>query len=312
MTNYERLNLIMKYEQNFNFSDSVVALLRDLIEERMGINYDVGGSEMLSEKLFSCAVDQGFDSLLDYYYFLKYDGSPDAWKQVMDSLTVPETYFWREMDQIRTVVDVLVPQYFSASHKQPLRIWSAACASGEEPLSIAMALNEKGWFYRVPIEIYASDVSYKSLEKAKMGLYGPRSFRNLPLSLQEKYFSHNEPDSSESSFLDDNSKKCHFFETRPNNTVWKVSGELHRRIQWHQANLMDESKIQLLAGSSIIFCRNVFIYFSQKSIRRTLDIFAEYMPSPGYLCVAASESLVTLTTKFSLEEIGGSFIYVKS
>lgn len=302
----------MKYEQNVNFSESVVALLRDLIEERMGINYDVGGGDMLSEKLFSCAVDQGFDSLLDYYYFLKYDGSPDAWKRVMDSLTVAETYFWREMDQIRAVVDVLVPQYFSGSQNQPLRIWSAACATGEEPLSLAMALNEKGWFYRAPIEIYASDVSSKSLEKAKMGVYGSRSFRTLPLSLQEKYFCHNNPDSSQSSFLDANSKNFPFLVSRPNNTVWQVSAELHRRIQWHQANLMDESKIQFLARSSIIFCRNVFIYFSQKSIRKTLDIFAEYMPTPGYLCVAASESLLRLTTKFTLEEIGGSFIYVKS
>lgn len=316
----------MKYEPSFNFPDSTVALLRDLIESRMGINYDIGGEEILKEKLLSCSLDGGFDSLLDYYYFLKYDDSPDAWKRLMDSLTVPETYFWREMDQIRALVDVLVPAYFAHSQPQPLRIWSAACATGEEPLSIAMALNEKGWFYRAPIEIYASDVSPKSLDKAKLGVYSERSFRNLPVFLQEKYFCTNDNNyggfsgqnssdfsslSKESTFLNSREHNFKFSRTTPEKNR-RVSPELHSRINWQQANLMDESEIKFLASSNIIFCRNVFIYFSQNSIRKTLQLFAEYMPTPGYLCVAASESLLKLSSDFDLQEIGGAFIYVKS
>ncbi|MCT7952562.1 protein-glutamate O-methyltransferase CheR [Ancylothrix sp. C2] len=316
----------MKYEENSNFTDSTVLLLRDLIEERTGINYDIGGVEMLTEKLLSCSLEGGFESLLDYYYFLKYDYSPDAWKRLMDALTVAETYFWREMDQIHALVDVLVPEYFSRSQPHPLRIWSAACASGEEPLSIAMALNEKGWFYRAPIDIYASDVSLKSLDKAKSGVYTERSFRNLPESLQEKYFSKTEKDSSgfsgdgygagsasppESSSLNSSVKKFNFLGSSSEKT-WRVSADLHSRIQWQQANLVDESEIKFLASSHIIFCRNVFIYFSQNSIRKTLRMFAEYMPQRAYLCVAASESLLKLSSEFDLKEIGGAFIYVKS
>jgi chemotaxis protein methyltransferase CheR len=65
------------------------------------------------------------------------------------------------------------------------------------------------------------------------------------------------------------------------------------------------------AAAPVIFCRNLFIYFSDRSIRRTLDAFAESMPEPGYLCVGASESLLRLGTPFELQEIGGAFVYVK-
>ena len=107
---------------------------------------------------------------------------------MMDALSVQETFFWREMDQVRALVDVIVPQYFSTAAAQPLRIWSAACATGEEPLSIAMALNEAGWFDRAAIEIYASDASAAAIEKARRGVYRERSFRSLPPRLREKYF----------------------------------------------------------------------------------------------------------------------------
>ena len=85
----------------------------------------------------------------------------------MDAISVQETFFWREMDQVRALVEVLVPKYFATHTWEPLRIWSAACATGEEPLTIAIALNEAGWFRRAPIEIYASDGSPSAIAKAK-------------------------------------------------------------------------------------------------------------------------------------------------
>src|SRR6185436_12723618 len=116
-------------------------------------------------------VERGFGSFLDYYYLLKYDDGAAEWNRVMNALSVQETYFYREVDQVKTLVDVLVPEFFSKTRARPLRIWSAACATGEEPLSIAMALNEKGWLERAPIEIYASDASTNAIEKAKRGVY---------------------------------------------------------------------------------------------------------------------------------------------
>jgi chemotaxis protein methyltransferase CheR len=90
-----------------------------------------------------------------------------------------------------------------------------------------------------------------------------------------------------------------------------VVPELHRRVAYDVVNLVAPDEVARHANSPIIFCRNVFIYFSDRSIRRTLDALAQSMPDPGYLCVGASESLLRLASQFELQEIGGAFMYVK-
>jgi chemotaxis protein methyltransferase CheR len=268
-------------------SDSAFTLLRDLIQERTGLFYDNGKSDLLIDKLAPLVIERGFSSFLDYYYLLKYDAEAnEEWKRVADALSVQETFFWREVDQVRAVVEHLVPEYFSAAHPSPLRIWSAACATGEEPLSIAMALAEAGWFERAPIEIYATDASRAAIARARRGVYRERSFRSLPPQLRARYF-RAEPDG------------------------WRIAPELHAKIKWGTANLRAEAEVGLMASARIIFCRNVFIYFSEAAIRQTVRWFAERMPTPGYLFVGASESLLRLTTDFQFQEIGGAFVYVK-
>ena len=275
------------YADTLGLSGSAFTLLRDLIHERVGLFYDNGKSDLLTDKLSPLVVERGFNSFLDYYYLLKYDaGAEQEWKRVMDALSVQETFFWREMDQVRALVNVIVPQYFSSPGVKPLRIWSAACATGEEPLSIAMALNEEGWFDRAPIEIYASDASEAAIGRARRGIYRERSFRSLPPKLREKYFSEVQGG-------------------------WRIAPGLHAKVRWANANLMDERDVAEFANASVIFCRNVFIYFSDEAIKKTVQMFAERMAEPGYLFVAASESLLRLTTRVQFREIGGAFVYVK-
>ncbi|MFL6281870.1 MAG: CheR family methyltransferase [Pyrinomonadaceae bacterium] len=264
-------------------------LLRDLIHERTGLFFDNGKADILTDKLSPLVIERGFTSLLDYYYLLKYDETAqDEWRNVMNALSVPETYFWREMDQVRALVETIVPRWFEARDAGPLKIWSAACATGEEPLTIAMALNEAGWLARVPVEIRASDASPAAIEKARRGVYRERSFRNLPAELRAKYFTQEG-------------------ETK----TWRIDAKLHAGIEWGVVNLMDEAEVAPRAAADIIFCRNVFIYFSNQSISRTLRMFAAHIRPPGYLCVAASESLLRLTEDFELREIGDAFVYVR-
>ena len=267
--------------------DSAFGLLRDLIHERTGLFYDQSKSELLTDKLSPLVIERGFGSFLDYYYLLKYDhAAAQEWKKVIDALSVQETYFWREMDQVHAVADLLVPQHFSTPRAAPLRIWSAACATGEEPLTIAMALQEKGWFHRAPIEIYGSDASPSAIEKARRGLYRERSFRNLPPAMRDKYFTEGP-------------------------RGWSAAPELNRRITWAIANLTVEAEVAGLATAAIILCRNVFIYFSSESIRKTVKAFWRFMPGSGHLFVGASESLLRVTTDFDFREVGGAFVYVK-
>ncbi len=262
-------------------------LLRDLIHERVGLFYDDSKIRLLGDKLLPLIAERGFDSFLDYYYLLKYDAdSAEEWRSVVNALTVNETYFWREMDQIHELVEDVIPYLVEQNPNAPVRIWSAACATGEEPLTIAMRLNENGWFERANIEIYASDASDAALERARKGSYRERSFRALPAHLKQKYFT-------------------------PAGKEWLIAPFLREKIKWSQANLLEPGETALLASVSIIFCRNVFIYFSPVGVRRVVDLFAEKMFVPAFLFVGAAESLLKVTDDFELEEIGRAFVYVK-
>jgi len=260
-------------------------LIRDLVHERTGMLYADDKSNLLLEKISPLVIERGFDSFLDYYYLLKYDPNADEeWRTLVDAISVQETFFWREVDQIKALVDVLVPEWVSQGKASPLRIWCAACATGEEPLSIAMALTEAGWYNRIQIEINATDMSDAALRKAKAGVFRERSFRNLPPGMRDRYF-------------------------QQEDLVWRVNPGLHARVKWHKANLVNRSEIALHARVPFIFCRNVFIYFSADMIRRVVKTFADMAETGAHLFVGVSESLLQITNDFELTDIGNAFVY---
>ena len=273
--------------QNLVLPAGTSTLIRSLINERIGMFFDNGKSDLLIDKLSPLVIERGFGSYLDYYYLLKYDPAARVeWQNVMNALSVQETYFWREFDQIRSLVQTLLPQLQARNSNSTMRIWSAACATGEEPLTIAIALNEAGWFERASIEIVATDASTKAIDRAIQGIYRERAFRNLPAHLRDRYFERIGSD-------------------------WRVRSDIHSRIKWGIANLMDEDEISRFASADFIFCRNVFIYFSENAIGQVVRSFSRFIRPPGYLFVGAAESLLRLTTDFSLTEVDDAFVYVK-
>ncbi len=273
--------------QNLVLPEGTSTLIRNLIHEQTGMFFDNGKSDLLLDKLSPLVIERGFSSYLDYYYLLKYDeAARGEWQNVVNALSVQETYFWREIDQVRVLVQTLVPQWHAAHPGSRLRIWSAACATGEEPLTIAIALNEAGWFERASIEIVASDASSKAIDRAVRGVYRQRALRNLPLNLRDRYFEQNGAD-------------------------WLVKRDIHGRIKWSLANLINEEQIAPLASANFIFCRNVFIYFSENAIRRAVHSFAKFMQPPGHLFIGAAESLIRLSTDFTLTEVDDAFVYVR-
>ncbi len=275
--------------EDLGVSETGLPLLRDLIHDRMGLAYENSRSELLTDRLAPLVVARGFRSFLDFYYLLKYDerSTEGEWRDVMNALSVQETYFWREIDQMRALTCHVMPALVRSATNRPIRIWSAPCASGEEPLTIAMALEEAGWFQRVPIEIHASDASTAAIDKALAARYRERSFRALPPHLREKYFVERDG-------------------------VFSPVASLSARIaSWSVVNLMDRHAATPHAASPIIFCRNAFIYFSAQNVKRVVTIFEETMPTPGFLFVGASESLVAVSDRLTLEDLERAFVYTK-
>lgn len=270
-------------------SQAALPLLRDLIEERIGVWFDDRKLTLLADKVSEIVTALDLTSFLDYYYLLRYDENASRhWNALMDQLAVPETYFWRQHEQFETLASIVAPAHFARSPERPLRIWSAACCTGEEPISILMALAERGMLAPGSVEIVASDASCAMLERARSGVYRARAFRQLPESLREKYF-------------------C-----RAGEDEWRVQDRLASFISWRRANLADPGEWGDMARSDVVFCRNVFIYFSDDAIRRVAVALERHMPDHGHLFLGASESLTRFGLGFRLEEIGRSFVYVKA
>ncbi|HEX4264566.1 MAG TPA: protein-glutamate O-methyltransferase CheR [Verrucomicrobiae bacterium] len=258
-------------------------LLRDLIHDRTGIFFEDSRMDLLLAKLEPLARDRECASFLEYYYALK-DNDRGEWDRAWEALSVQETYFWREIAQINALVDNIIPEWFQKT-SLPFRIWSAACATGEEPYTIAIALAEKGLGSH-PIEIFASDASPAAVEKAQRGIYREKSFRVLSPALRQKYFA-------------------------PVAGGSQLSPEIMERVKFSRVNLLELGEVSPVARVQALFCRNAFIYFSRHSIRQTVAMMAAKMPPGAHLFVGASESLLRLTTDFDLKEIEGALVYVR-
>jgi chemotaxis protein methyltransferase CheR len=264
-------------------SPQVCAILSGLIESHAGLHYGLDSCELLGDKVSGPAMEAGFDSLLDYYYFLRYDPEgPKALRQLVDSLLVHETYFFREAPQLVAMIDhALVPRIEAG--RRP-RVWCAACATGEEPLTLAILLAQRDLLGRV--ELHATDLSQRALERASRGEYGRRSLRALPPGIEGR-------------FLEIDGDRA------------RVSPKLREAIHWGQLNLVDTEAIARMGTFDAILCRNVLIYFSDETARRVIDALSAALRDGGHLLVGTSESLLRFGTGLVCEERGGAFLYSK-
>ena len=270
-------------------SDATFQLLRDVVEARTGVYFADEKRGMLADKLSELVVSMGLSSFLEYYYALRYDDAQGAHTAALfDRLAVPETYFWRQAEHFTLLGSIIAPRFFARHPDRPLRIWSAACCTGEEPVSIAIALAEAGLLESRPIEIVGSDASRAMITGARAGVYQERSFRQLPRALRDKYFD---------------------ADLRGG---WRPKPRLTDRITYEVASLTDPVAIARLATADVIFCRNVFIYFADETVRSIVSRIGHYMPDDGYLFVGAAESLTRLGVDFELAQVGDAFVYVRA
>ena len=266
-------------------------LLRNLIHERTGLFFrDYQGLEVIAARLTPRLEKIGCGSFSEYYRLLNDGGTDSAneWLHIAAELSKPKSSFWRNSRQVRLLVNTVISQWLQNRSAETLRIWSAGCSTGEEPLTIAMALSEAGWLDRIQVEIYGSDASYAAIEKAQQGVYSEIKLMRLSSELRLKYFI-------------------------PVDEGWQVKPELHKRIQWSVANLMIESEIAELAASHIIFCCNVFIYFSAPAICQTLRLFGKRMPAGGYLFSDEGDYFTSLMSQVSFfeQELNDASIWMK-
>lgn len=262
----------------------VFAILSGLIEERLGLWYALADKPTLETKISTRALELGFDSALDYYYYLRYD-DPDGSELglLTETLVVNETFFYREYDQLKVVLSKFVVPMIEAGRRP--RIWCAACSTGEEPSTIAMWLAERGRLDRV--ELIASDISAAALAIAKGGRYRMRSLRQIPPGVEPARWI-----------------------TEDSGTLL-VKPEIRAAIQWRRLNLMDDAAVGAMGELDVVLCRNLLIYFRDETVQRIVRRLTDRLRPGGLLLVGVSESLMRFGTMLRCEEHDGVFIYRK-
>jgi len=269
---------------NLELTPQLFAIWSALIEERVGLAYSPSDQALLESKLASRASEAGFESLLDYYYFLRYDpGSEAELEALVNALVVNETFFFREFAPLQlAVTQFLLPLVHAGLTP---RVWCAACSTGEEPLSLAMLLDQHGILSKV--ELVATDVSTAALQRAQAGRHSRRSLRHVPVpELAARWLN-----------LD--------------NDGIGVAPELRAAIDWRRVNLFDSTAVRALGSFDVIFCRNVLIYFRDQLVSQVLRLLEERLRSDGALFVGVSESLMRFGSVLVCEERAGVFLYRK-
>ena len=268
--------------------DDVFRLLRDAIYRRSGLWFTEASKYLLQKRLTGRARELNFDSFQKYFYFLQYDARSEAeFDAIYDLITTNETCFFREPAQLNAFIEEIIPDVLSRRAVKKIRIWSAGCSSGEEPYSIAILLQESGYYRQAAFEIFASDISQQTLARARKAQYREAAFRATDPMLRDKYFS------------------------RDSEGCWHVADEIRNRVSFGRLNLYDEGRVALVGTLDIIFCRNVIIYFDDASKRVVINNFYNHLIEGGYLLLGHAESLMTLSTQFKLRHLKNDMVYQK-
>lgn len=244
--------------------------LRDFIYERSGIFIPDSKKYLIENRLSKRLEDKGLKGYEEYLSLLR--NSNEELTRLFDAITTNETYFFREHQQIEILVNNLIPRIQDTKGSKDIKIWSAACSTGEEPYTIAMVFLEK--MPGLKFEIFASDISESVLSSARKGVYTSYSIRNVPPTFLNKYFSKN------------------------GQMLYELNASLKKFVNFSNINLMDDKKVRSIKGIDVIFCRNVLIYFDDRAKQKVVSLLYDSLRPGGYLFVGTSESLHNVTRAF--------------
>lgn len=269
--------------------DEIFKQLRDFIYEKTGIYVPDNKKYFLENRLSKILKEKNFRSFEDYLYFLKYSATKQDIARLFDAITTNETFFFREPQQFEVFSNNLLSQIIkenSQTGRKEIKIWSAACSTGEEPYTIAMILLEKTELVGIRKEIIASDISESVLNSAKRGIYGAYSTRNVPPHYLAKYF-------------------------KDSGGLYILSDTVKSMVKFMNINLIDEKEVRQLRGIDVVFCRNVLIYFDDKAKKKAVSLIYDVLRPKGYLFVGTSESLHNVTRAFRPFVINKVVVYQK-
>jgi chemotaxis protein methyltransferase CheR len=248
--------------------------LRGFLKERSGLVLSADKQYLVESRLLPLVRKAGVANLGELVLKLQKPGATSLAAEVVDAMTTNETFFFRDKLPFDHFRDAVLPALMAArGSQQHVRIWCAACSTGQEPYSLAISLKEMGaalagWRF----DIVASDIAAPVMARAIAGVYSQFEVqRGLPITLLLKYF-------------------------QQSGENWQVVPEIRAMVKFRQLNLLRD--FSALGTFDVVFCRNVLIYFDHATKVDVLHRIARSMAPDGFLLLGAAETVIGLTDRF--------------
>ena len=263
----------------WEISDELFARFRDLIYREAGIALTDGKQSLLISRLAGRLRELGTTSFEEYWRLVENPASTDERARLLDRICTNETHFFRDPRQFQFLDDHAFPYVEAESARtgsRRVRAWSAACSTGEEPYSIAMAMLHRfprsvGW----QVEVAATDLSNKVLALARAGLWSMDKATDIPLLYRKAFMLRG---------VGSQAGKM------------KVGPELREVVSFARINLND-ARYSVTGTFDLIFCRNVLIYFDHNSKVKVVDRLMNHLAPGGYLFLGYAETTTTITDR---------------
>jgi len=270
-------------------TDTEFQRFREYFYRKTGIQFEDSKRYFVDKRLLERIHKTGHDSFRSYFTTMRYQASGEELQELINVMTVNETYFFREEYQFECMVQDALDEIMR--HKRPgddIRIWSIPSSSGEEPYSIAIYLLEN-WpaIDTVDIEIVSSDIDSKMLNRCRQGVYSERSIHCLPKKILERYF------------------------TPLAGSSYKICQDLRDSVTFTQVNLSDPSQTRSYRNFDLIFCRNLLIYFDDTSRRQAAEVFYDALNPGGFIFLGHSESMSRISSLFKVRKFAKAMVYQK-
>ncbi|AHH09904.1 Chemotaxis protein methyltransferase [Borrelia parkeri SLO] len=226
---------------------------------------------LIESRLSSTIRAKNLSNFTEYINYLEKQNNQISLIELVDKISTNHTYFFREPNHFEFLEKKLLPKMLTQmaqSREEEIRIWSAGCSSGEEPYTIAMILNEyiNNNKIHCKAKILATDISITVLNEAKMGIYSEDRVKALPNHLKIKYLN------------------------KLTNDKFEVKDILKKMILFKKLNLMNEI-FPFKKKFDLIFCRNVMIYFDEKTRNKLAEKFTQHLKDDSYLLIGHSEAI---------------------
>lgn len=262
---------------------------RDFFYRKTGIHFDDNKRYFVDKRLVERIEATGAEDFRSWFIGLRFEAGGTELQQLVNAMTVNETYFFREAYQFDCLVSDMLADVVRRKRKgERIRIWSVPSSTGEEPYSIAIYLLER-WplIDDYEVEILSSDIDTQVLAAAQRGVYSPRSVSQLPRAYLDKYF------------------------RRQGEHEWAISEDLIAAVDFSRVNLAEPAETRRFRDIDVIFCRNLLIYFDDLSRRVAAEAMFDALAPGGFVCLGHSESMSRITSLFGVRRFKDAMVYQK-